>query len=151
MRRLDCRGLGMLELLFALALGAALVVLVLPALQRYQQVRELRHASRQLLSDVRLAQQQAQALDENVRLVYTSGPPSRFTMQKTDGTPLKHTDVPVAVTVAGVYVLTPLEFRPSGAPLAGGEYCLTEGTQVVRLDVSGETGRVQLAEVASCP
>jgi len=151
MRRLDARGLGMLELLLALALGAAIVVLVLPALTRYQQVRDLRHASRQLLSDVRLAQQQAQTLDENVRLVYSSGPPSRYTLEKTDGSPLKQTDLPATVVLSGAYTVTPLEFRPSGGPVAAGEFCLTEGTQTFRLEVTAGTGRAQLSEVASCP
>ncbi|MDQ7843055.1 MAG: GspH/FimT family protein [Armatimonadota bacterium] len=151
MRRLDARGLGMLELLLALALGAAVVVLVLPSFARYQQVRDLRHAARQLLADVRLAQQHAQTLDANVRLVYAPGPPSRYTLEKADGSPLKQTEVPATVTVSGSYIATPLEFRPSGAPAAAGEFCLTEGTQILRLDVAAGTGRAQLSEVTSCP
>jgi len=141
----------MLELLLALALGAAVVVLVLPSFARFQQVRDLRHAGRQLLSDVRMAQQHAQTLDENIRLVYSTGPPPRYTVQKADGSPLKQTDLPATVTVTGSYVATPLEFRPSGAPVAAGEFCLTEGTQILRLEVTAGTGRAQLSEVTACP
>lgn len=151
MSRIDARGFGVLELLMAIAVGAIIVALVMPALERYQKVRDLRHVSRQLLSDVRLAQQQAVTLDEHVRLVYTAGPPSRYSIEKLDGSGLKHAVVPVAVAVTGSYAATPLEFRSSGAPLAPGEFCLTEGTQWIRLDVSAGTGRAELAEAAGCP
>ena len=152
MRRTEARGFGVLELLIAIAVGAVIIALVIPALERYQKVRELRQASRQLLSNVRLAQQQAITLDENVRLAYTAGPPSRYSIEKLDGSGLRHVDLPVAVEVTGSYVVgTPLEFRPSGAPLAAGEFCLTEGTQWFRLDVNAGTGRAQLTEAAACP
>jgi len=150
--RIDARGFGVLELLMAIAVGAIIVALVMPALERYQKVRDLRHASRQLLSDVRLAQQQAVTLDEQVRLIYTAGPPSRYSIEKLDGSGLDHTDLPAAVTVTGSYTAAPLEFRASGAPVASGEFCLTEGTQWFRLDVNAGTGRAQLTEeAAACP
>ena len=151
MSRIDARGFGVLELLMAIAVGAIIVALVMPALERYQKVRYLRHASRQLLSDVRLAQQQAVTLDEQVRLIYTAGPPSRYSIEKLDGSGLAHTDLPAAVTVTGSYTAAPLEFRASGAPVASGEFCLTEGTQWFRLDVNAGTGRAQLTEAAACP
>ena len=152
MSRIDARGFGVLELLMAIAVGAIIVALVMPALERYQKVRDLRHASRQLLSDVRLAQQQAVTLDEQVRLIYTAGPPSRYSIEKLDGSGLDHTDLPAAVTVTGSYTAAPLEFRASGAPVASGEFCLTEGTQWLRLDVNAGTGRAQLTEeAAACP
>ena len=151
MRRRDARGFGAIELLIAIAVGALLVALVMPALGRYQRVRELRQISQQLLANVRFAQQQAITLDENVRLVYTAGPPERFSTETLDGGGLRHLDVPAAVAVSGSYAGTPLEFRASGAPIASGQYCLTEGTQWFRLDVSPGTGRAQLSEVAACP
>lgn len=145
------RGFGVLELLIAIAVGAVIVAMVIPAVERYQRVRELRQTSRGLLSNVRLAQQQAVALDENVRLVFAAGPPGRYSIEKLDGSGLRRVDVPSGVTVSGSYTLTPLEFRSSGAPVASGEFCLTEGTQWFRLDVNAGTGRAQLAEVTACP
>ena len=145
------RGFAALELLIAIAVGALLVALVIPSLERYQRGRELRHSAQQLLGAVRLAQQQAVTRDEDVRLVYTAGPPGRYAIERLDGTGLHHAVLPTALTVTGSYVVTPLQFRPTGTPLAGGEFCLTEGTRWLRLDVSAGTGRAQLAEVSSCP
>ena len=151
MNRIDARGFGVLELLMAIAVGAIIVAMVIPALERYQRIRELRQASGQLLANVRLAQQHAITLDENVRLVYVAGPPGRYSIEKLDGSGLAHTDLPAAVTVTGSYTAAPLEFRASGAPVASGEFCLTEGTQWFRLDVNAGTGRAQLTEAAACP
>lgn len=144
-------GFAALELLIAIAVGALLVALVMPSLERYQRAREMRQSARQLLAAVRLAQQQAVTGDEDVRLVYTAGTPGRYAIEKLDGTGLHHAVLPAGLTITGSFAATPLQFRPTGAPLAAGEFCLTEGTRWLRLDVSAGTGRAQLTEVASCP
>jgi type II secretory pathway pseudopilin PulG len=144
-------GFAALELLIAIALGALIVALAIPALERYQRLRDLRQSGRQLLGVVRLAQQQAGTLDEDVRLVVAAGPPARYTIERLDGTGLHHGELPAAVALSGSYAATPLQFRPSGAPVAPGEFCLTEGAQWLRLDVSALTGRAGLAEAAACP
>lgn len=147
----DRRGFAALELLIAIAVGALIVALAIPALERYQRLRDLRQSGRQLLAAVRLAQQQAGTLDEDVRLVYTAGPPARYTIERLDGTGLHHAVLPAGLMLSGSYAGTPLQFRPSGAPVAPGEFCLTEGTQWLRLDVSPLTGRASLTEAAACP
>jgi prepilin-type N-terminal cleavage/methylation domain-containing protein len=145
------RGFAALELLIAIAVGALIVALAIPALERYQRLRDLRQSGRQLLAAVRLAQQQAATLDEDVRLVYTAGPPPRYAIERLDGTGLYRSELPSGLMLSGSYAAVPLQFRPSGAPVAPGEFCLTEGTQWLRLDVSAGTGRAQLEEAASCP
>ncbi|HXF81154.1 MAG TPA: GspH/FimT family pseudopilin [bacterium] len=149
--REGARGVSALELLIAVAVGAVLVIVVAPALERYQRLRELRQGAQLLLAAVRLAQQQATTLDEEVRLVYAAGPPGRYTVETLGGAGLHHGELPAAVAVSGTFAATPLRFRPSGAPVAAGEFCLTEGTRWYRLDVSPQTGRAALGEVASCP
>jgi type II secretory pathway pseudopilin PulG len=145
------RGVTALELLIVVAVGALLIILVVPALERYQRVRELRQSAQVLLAAVRLAQQQAATLDEEVRLVYTAGPPGRYTVETLGGAGLHHGELPASIAVSGTFAATPLRFRPSGAPVAAGEFCLTEGTRWYRLDVSAQTGRAVLAEVTACP
>jgi len=145
-------GVTFLELLVALFLVTIMAALLLPTLERYRRVRELRQTARQLLADVRLAQQQAVALDENVRVVYTAGPSPEYAIEKSsDGTALKHVPVPATLTISGSFATAPLEFSPTGAPAAAGEFCLTEGTQYYRLDVAAATGRATLQEVTGCP
>lgn len=145
------RGFAALELVIAIAVGALIVALAIPALERYQRLRDLRQTGGQFLAAVRLAQQHAATLDEDVRVVYTAGPPGRYTIERLDGTSLHRGELPPALTVSGSYAAAALQFRPSGAPVVPGEFCLTEGTQWLRLDVSAGTGRARLAEAASCP
>ena len=63
------RGIGLVELLLALAILALLALIALPRLSGYQASRELRHAARLLAGDLRLTQQYAVTGDENFRLV----------------------------------------------------------------------------------
>lgn len=152
MSRTESAGIGVIEILIALVLMGVMIVLLLPTLERYQKLRDLRHASRQLLADVRLTQQHAITLDENVRLLYAGGPPGSYTVEKAvDGSDLKHVTLPASVTVGGSFAFTALQFSATGAPATPGEFCLTEGTQIFRLDVAAATGRAQLSEVAACP
>lgn len=151
-RRPDAAGIGVIEILIAVVLMGVMVVLLLPSLERYQKIRDLRHASRQLLGDVRLAQQHAVTLDENVRLVYTAGTPGSYTVEKvSDGSDLKQVTLPAAITVSGSFASTALQFSATGAPAAPGQFCLTEGTQIIRLDVAAATGRAALSEGITCP
>lgn len=150
--RPDGAGIGVIEILIAIVLIGVMTVLLLPSLERYQKVRELRHASRQLLSDVRLTQQHAVTLDENVRLVYAAGTPGSYTVEKvSDGGDIKQVTLPTGVTVSGSFASTALQFSATGAPAAPGQFCLTEGTQIIRLDVAAATGRAILTEVTTCP
>jgi len=150
--RAAATGIGVIEILIAVVLMGVMIVLLLPTLERYQKVRDLRHASRQLLADVRLTQQHAITLDENVRLLYTGGAPGSYTVEKvSDGSDLKHVALPASVTMDGSFAATALQFSATSAPAAPGEFCLTEGTQTFRLDVAAATGRAQLSEVTTCP
>lgn len=152
MSRADAAGIGVIEILIAVVLMGVMIVLLLPTLERYQKLRDLRHASRQLLADVRLTQQHAITLDENVRLLYAGGTPGSYTVEKvSDGADLKHVTLPASVSVGGSFVATALQFSATGAPAVPGEFCLTEGTQTFRLDVAAATGRAQLSEVTTCP
>lgn len=152
MNRPEAAGIGVIEILIAVVLMGVMVVLLLPTLERYQKIRDLRHASRQLLADVRLTQQHAITLDENVRLAYAGGTPGSYTVEKVaDGTDLKHVTLPASVAVGGSFASTALQFSATGAPAVPGEFCLTEGTQTLRLDVTAATGRARLSEVTTCP
>lgn len=144
-------GVGVLELLVAIFVAAMIVVFVMPSLENYQKLRDLRQASRQLASDLRLTQQYAGTLDEPVRLTYTASPAPGYTIAKSAGGQLKSAALPVTISVSGSYASGPAEFIASGAPTAAGEFCLTEGTQIMRVDVTAGTGRVQVTEVATCP
>lgn len=145
-------GIGVIEILFVIVLIGVLAVIALPALVSYQASRDLRHAARQLNADLRLTQQFAITQDEKFRLVYTSAPASSYTIQKSaDSTVVKSADLPPTITVTGSFVATPAEFAPTSAPIAAGEFCLSDGTATLKVDVQPATGRVQIAEVATCP
>lgn len=145
-------GLGVIEILFVIMLLGAMTVVALPQLERYMATRDLTHAARQLGGDIRLAQQFAITQDERFRLVYTAALSSAYTIQRSsDGTIVKQADLPATVTVTGSFAGIPVEFAATGAPVAGGEFCLTDGARILKVDVRPATGRVNISEVGACP
>ncbi|MBI2247869.1 MAG: hypothetical protein HYU65_08055 [Armatimonadetes bacterium] len=144
-------GIGVIEILFVIMVIGLLAVVSLPQLERYQAARDLRHSARQMSGDLRLAQQFAITQDERFRLVYVAAPSSYTIQRSADSTVMKAADLPPSVTVTGSYAGTPVEFAATGAPSAPGEFCLSDGTQILKVDVQPATGRVQISEVVTCP
>lgn len=146
----DDRGLTMIELLAALIFIAFLAVVALPRLEQYEASRNLKQAARQLGGDVRLAQQYAITQDEKFRLVYTASP-SGYTIQKvSDSSVVKQADLPPGITVSGSLAGTPVEYGATGAPTASGQFCLSDGVTILKVDVQPATGRVGISEDSSC-
>lgn len=145
-------GIGVIEIVFVIMLLGVLAVISLPSLVSYQANRDLRHAARQLSGDLRATQQFAITQDEKFALVYTAAPGPAYTIQKSsDSSVVRAADLPPSVTVTGSFAGTPAEFASTGAPAVGGEFCLTNGTLILKVDVQAATGRVQIAEVTTCP
>ncbi|HET6780481.1 MAG TPA: hypothetical protein VFH67_00095 [bacterium] len=148
----DETGIGLLEILFVIMLLGLTTVVALPQLERYMTARDVTHSARQLGGDVRATQQFAITQDERFRLVYTAVPSPAYTIQKSsDGSVVRQADLPVTITVTGSFATTPVEFTPTGAPVASGEFCLTNGTLIRRIDVRPATGRISVSEVSACP
>lgn len=148
----DEAGIGLLEILFVIMLLGLMTVVALPQLERYMTARDVTHAARQLGGDVRATQQFAITQDERFRLVYNAGPNPAYTIQKSsDGSVVRQADLPATITVTGSFAATPIEFNPTGAPVASGEFCLTNGTLIRKVDVRPATGRVSVSEVSVCP
>lgn len=146
------RGIGLIELLLALVVLGLLAVITVPQVARYQASRDLRHAGRLLSGDLRLTQQYAVTQDENFGLVYSATPVSEYSIIRlSDGTVVRKTQLPDAVTVSGSFAATPAEFAPTGAPAQAGEFCLTDGNSTLKISVLVATGRVEQAEVTPCP
>lgn len=145
-------GMGAIEIILAIVFLAMLAVISIPQVQRYQASRDLRHAARLIGGDMRLTQQYAVTQNENFRLVYVSSPTSNYTIQKvSDGSVVRSVDLPTTVTVTSTFVSNRVEFSSTGAPAASGAFCLTDGTTTMKVDIQPATGRLQLAEVTSCP
>lgn len=148
----DQAGIGLLEILFVIMLLGLMTVVALPQLEGYLSVRDVTHAARLLGGDLRATQQFAITQDERFRLVYTALPSSAYAIQRSsDGSVVRQVDLPATVTVTGSFSTTPIEFTPTGAPVASGEFCLTNGTLIRRIDVRPATGRVSVSEVSTCP
>lgn len=146
------RGLGVIELVLALVILGLLAVITVPQVSRYQASRDLRHAARLLAGDLRLTQQYAVTQDENFRLVYSATPNSEYSIVRmSDSTVVRLTQLPETITVSGSFAATPVEFAPTGAPALAGEFCLTDGNNIIKVNVLVATGRVEQAEVTSCP
>jgi type II secretory pathway pseudopilin PulG len=146
------RGIGVIEILVVIMVLGVMTVVALPQLERYMASRDLVHAARQLGGDLRLTQQYAITQDERFQLVYTTAPSSRYTIRKSsDSTLMKDADLPAGITITGSFASTPAEFTSTGAPSAAGQFCLSDGTLILRVDVQPATGRVQITEVVSCP
>lgn len=143
------RGFGLIELLLVLALGAVLVVVALPHLQRYLAVRDLDQTARLLGADLRLTQQYAVTQDEPYRLEYAA--PQYSLRRISDGTASKIVDVPATVTVTTSFPSNRVDFTATGAPVQTGVFCLTDGTAILKIDVLPATGRAQITEVSTCP
>ncbi len=143
------QGFGILELLLVLAVGAILVVVALPHLQRYLALRDLEQTARLLGADLRLTQQYAVTQDEPYRLEYAA---PQYTLRRiSDGTATKIVDVPATVTVTTSFPSNRVDFTATGAPVQAGVFCLTDGTATLKIDVLPATGRTQITEVSTCP
>jgi type II secretory pathway pseudopilin PulG len=70
-RRQDCRGLGIIELLVAAAILAAMIVVALPALSGYQNTSAMQTTARQFVSDLRAAQARAVGQSAQIDLIFT--------------------------------------------------------------------------------
>jgi len=148
----DEAGIGLLEILFVIMLLGLMTIVALPQLERYITARDVTHSARQLVGDVRATQQFAITQDERFRLVYTALPSPAYAIQKSsDGSVVRQVDLPTTVTVTGSFATTPVEFTPTGGPVASGEFCLTNGTLIRKIDVRPATGRVSVSEVSVCP
>lgn len=145
-------GIGMIEILIVIMLLGLMTVVALPRLEGYMTARDVTHAARQLGGDVRATQQFAITQDERFRLVYTATPSPAYTIQRSsDGSVVRQADLPATITVIGSFVTTPLEFTPTGAPVASGEFCVTNGIMIRKIDVRPATGRVNVSDVSACP
>lgn len=146
------RGIGLVELLLALAILALLALIALPRLSSYQASRDLRHAARLVAGDLRLTQQYAVTGDENFRLVYSATPVVEYSIVRvSDSAEVRKTQLPETVTVTGSFAATPAEFTATGAPMLAGEFCLTDSISIIKVTVLVATGRVEAAEVTACP
>ncbi len=144
-------GFGVLELLLALAIMAVLVVAALPNLQRYLAQRDLQQTARLLSTDLRLAQQYAVTQNEPYRLQYTSAAANYTLLRVSDATVVKQVDLPATVVITSTFAGDRAEFAATGAPVQTGMFCLTDGTDVLKVDVQPATGRAQITEVPTCP
>jgi len=144
-------GFAILEVLLALAIMAALVIVALPNLQRYLAQRDLQQTARLLNADLRLAQQYAVTQGEPFRLQYTGAAAQYTVVRASDGTVVKQVDLPATIMVTGPFAGTPVEFAATGAPTQGGWFCLSDGTSILEVDVQPATGRSQVTEVPACP
>jgi len=143
------QGFGILELLLVLTVGAILVVVALPHLQRYLALRDLEQTARLLGADLRLTQQYAVTQDEPYRLEYAA---PQYTLRRiSDGTAAKIVDVPATVTVTTSFPSNRVDFTATGAPVQTGVFCLTDGIATLKIDVLPATGRTQITEVSTCP
>lgn len=143
------QGFGILELLLVLAVGAILVVVALPHLQRYLALRDLEQTARLLGADLRLTQQYAVTQDEPYRLEYAA---PQYTLRRiSDGTAAKIVDVPATVTVTTSFPSNRVDFTATGAPVQTGVFCLTDGIATLKIEVLPATGRTQITEVSTCP
>ncbi len=143
------QGFGILELLLVLTVGAILVVVALPHLQRYLALRDLEQTARLLGADLRLTQQYAVTQDEPYRLEYAA---PQYTLRRiSDGTAAKIVDVPATVTVTTSFPSNGVDFTATGAPVQTGVFCLTDGIATLKIEVLPATGRTQITEVSTCP
>lgn len=145
------RGVSVLELVVALAIGGVLTLMALPYLQRYMALRDMRQTARLLGADLRLTQQYAVTQNQTFRLQYTAASAQYTLLRTSDATVLKVVAVPPTVTITTTFPSNLADFTSTGAPVQIGTFCLTEGTSNMKVDVQPATGRVQIAEVATCP
>jgi len=76
------RGVSVLELIIALAIGGVLTLMALPYLQRYMALRDMRQTARLLGADLRLTQQYAVTQNQTFRLQYTAAS-AQYTLLRT--------------------------------------------------------------------
>lgn len=145
------RGVSVLELVVALAIGGMLTLMALPYLQRYMALRDMRQTARLLSADLRLTQQYAVTQNQTFRLQYTAASAQYTLLRTSDATVLKVVTVPSTVAITTTFPSNWTDFASTGAPVQSGTFCLTEGTSNMKVDVQPATGRVQIAEVATCP
>ncbi len=145
------RGVSLLELIVALAIGGVLTLMALPYLQRYMALRDMRQTARLLGADLRLTQQYAVTQNQTFRLQYTAVSAQYTLLRTSDATVFKVVAVPSTVAISTTFPSNLADFASTGAPVQSGTFCLTEGTSNMKVDVQPATGRVQIAEVAACP
>jgi prepilin-type N-terminal cleavage/methylation domain-containing protein len=145
------RGVSVLELIIALAIGGVLTLMALPYLQRYMALRDMRQTARLLGADLRLTQQYAVTQNQTFRLQYTAASAQYTLLRTSDGTVVKVVAVPSSVAITTTFSSNLTDFASTGAPVQSGMFCVTEGTSNMKVDVQPATGRVQIAEVATCP
>jgi prepilin-type N-terminal cleavage/methylation domain-containing protein len=145
------QGISLLEVIVALAIGGLLTLVALPHLQRYMALRDLRQTARLLGADLRLTQQYAVTQNQTFRLQYTAASAQYTLLRTSDSTALKVVAVPSTVTITTTFPSNWADFASTGAPVQSGTFCLTEGTANLKVDVQPATGRVQIAEVTTCP
>jgi Tfp pilus assembly protein FimT len=143
--------MSVLEVIVALAIGGLLTIVALPHLQRYMALRDLRQTARLLGADLRLTQQYAITQNQMFRLQYTAASAQYTLLRTSDSTTLKVVAVPSTVTITTTFPSNWADFAGTGAPVQSGTFCLTEGTANLKVDVQPATGRVQIAEVTTCP
>ncbi len=145
------RGVSLLELIVALAIGGVLTLMALPYLQRYMALRDMRQTARLLGADLRLTQQYAVTQNQTFRLQYTAASAQYTLLRTSDATVFKVVAVPSTLAISTTFPSNLADFASTGAPVQSGTFCLTEGTSNMKVDVQPATGRVQIAEVAACP
>ncbi len=143
------RGMTAIEILIVLIVAGILTFVAVGRLTGYRSLLNLQALARSLAGDVRLAQQQAVARDENYRLVVTAGSPGYYRVEKVSGAVVvREVELPVdvAVSTAGFSANT-LEFVPTGAPVLTGSFCLTNTTGYsVTVKVRPATGRAEILD-----
>jgi hypothetical protein len=115
----------------------------------YRSLLSLQALARSLAGDVRLTQQQAVARDENYRLVVTAGNPGYYRIERVaDSMVVRQVELPTDVILTQVgFNSNPVEFTPTGAPLATGSFCLTNTTGYsVTVKVRPATGRSEIID-----
>ncbi len=145
------QGVSVLELVIALAIGGVLTLMALPYLQRYMALRDMRQTARLLSADLRLTQQYAVTQNQTFRLQYTAASAQYTLLRTSDSTIVKVVAVPSTITITTTFPSNRTDFASTGAPVQIGTFCLTEGTSNMKVDVQPATGRVQIAEVTTCP
>ena len=93
------RGVSVLELIVALAIGGVLTLMALPYLQRYMALRDMRQTARLLGADLRLTQQYAVTQNQTFRLQYTAASAQYTLLRTSDATVFKVVAVPSSVAI----------------------------------------------------
>lgn len=141
------RGITLIEVVIALVLIGLATIFVLPRLEGYRALVDLRRTAFAVAADLRVAQQLAVSRDANHRWVYASAPSPHYTVERVGGSVVKDVDVPASVTVSADPAGLSPEFTPTGAPLVPGDICLADAAgNVYTISVQIATGRVALQE-----